>query len=619
MSNQTISRGYLRLRSGIALVILTVASLSAFYVSLIGQRYVVENAQNTHMLDQIMVSLAEFSLAFDEIKFNPESEAALTAGVRLQENIRIGEEAVVALQAAYESGSYCPETRYILSLDALNPIGTFREVIMIAHLMNYGERTPADRARSAVLGAEMSRQVLPSYMRMSEVESAAAARFAEGQQLYSVIAIAIGLFGILVVGRFVHMPMERFIITATADIAESQREAEAASEAKSVFLATMSHEIRTPLNGVMGLSELLQDSEKDPARRKMLDMIVSSGHALLQVINDVLDLSKIEAGKAEFESQVFDARALCEEAVELFSAQAHRKGVELRFEVKPENTSWMVKGASKAVRQMTLNLVNNAVKFTDEGSVTLKLEFGPDKVTDGHMTGHQIRIAVSDTGIGISETALPYIFEQFSQADTSTTTRFGGTGLGLSIVKKLSDAMGADIHATSVLGWGSTFILDVPVIIQPAAAPASAAVGGRKQFTGKVLVADDNEVNLLVAEKMLLKMGCSVMKASNGKEAVTQQRSWHPDLILMDVRMPEMDGLEATRILREEGAINTDGPLPIVGLSANALTEHQQEGIEFGMNGYLTKPLRKVALEDELAKYLRFDIVETKGASPKCA
>ncbi len=607
----------MRLRSGVALAILLCASLSAFYVSLIGQRHVIGSSINMRMIDRIMVTLADFSLAFDEIKRNPRSQAAVRSEARLRLGYRIGEEAVGNLEFSHQNHRHSEETLRILSNETLNPIDEFQEVLDIVNLTLHEGRSEQQRIRAANLGAELSRQLIPVYLRLTEAEAEAAGKVAQQQKFYSIVAIIIGGLGIFVAARFVHLPMERFIISATAEIARNQKKAEAASEAKSVFLATMSHEIRTPLNGVMGLSELLQESETDPDRRRLLDMIVSSGHSLLQVINDVLDLSKIEAGKIELDTNVFDARVLCEEVVELYKVQAHAKDIELHLIVEPEHASWRMKAPGKAVRQIVLNLVNNAVKFTDAGAVTVRLRFGASSGVLSASGRRMVQVCVEDSGIGISSDALPHIFDQFAQADSSTTTRYGGTGLGLAIAKQLGDAMGGGLTVTSEAGAGSEFCLSFPAIPHAPAAPASKAEPEDFRFHGKVLVADDNRVNLLVAERMLLKLGCTVKTATNGIQAVAMQRTWEPDLILMDVRMPEMDGLEATNILRGENAGTSAGPVPIIGLSANALKEHQDEGYAAGMNGYLTKPLKKAALVAELRRHLTF--VRREERKDECA
>ncbi len=608
----------MRLRSGIALAILLVASLGAFFVSWSGQRHVIESAQNTRMMDRILVTLADFSLSFDAIKDDPTSQAAEQALSRLRRGHRLGTAASENLAAAQLGHAHSADTQRILAQQTLNPIEEFNDVLDLARLLVEKDRPENQMRRVAVVGADLSRQLIPVFLRLTEAEATASEKVAQEQKFYSFVAILIGAFGILVAARFVHMPMERFIISATAEIARNQRKAEAASEAKSAFLATMSHEIRTPLNGVMGLSELLQDSETNPDRRRMLDMIVSSGHSLLQVINDVLDLSKIEAGKIAVEAQVFEANTLCAEVVELFQVQAANKDIELKMEVVPQQANWLVKAPSKAVRQVVLNLVNNAVKFTDQGSVTVCLSYVGDDEPQLDTSERQIRIAVSDTGIGIDADALPHVFDQFSQADSSTTTRFGGTGLGLAIAKQLGEAMGGTVTASSVLCEGSTFALEFPALLQEPVAPVVERITDQFVFDGRVLVADDNRVNLLVAEKMLLKLGCTVKKATNGAEAVGMQRMWQPDLILMDIRMPEMDGLEATRLLRSEGAQSANGDVPIVGLSANALKEHQDEGLAAGMTSYLTKPLKKDALVTELQKHLRYHVQKTEGPK-KCA
>ena len=412
-----------------------------------------------------------------------------------------------------------------------------------------------------------------------------------------------------------HLPMERYIIRAQSEIETSRRTAEAASEAKSIFLATMSHEIRTPLNGVLGLTDLLQDTDLDDEQRHMVHMMLVSGNSLLRIINDVLDLSKIEAGKFEMESEVFDVLSLCQEVVDLFAAQVQSKNIDLRLSARSETTNWRVLGHGKAVRQIVLNLVSNAIKFTETGSVEIEVNERVSLIEETRV----FCLVIRDTGIGVAPEAQSRIFEQFTQADSSTTARFGGTGLGLAIVKKLTEAMNGKISMESKFGEGSEFVVEFPVVDAPKVMELAAPTEAALTFNKNILVADDNRVNRMVVSKMLERMGCVVNTAANGIEAIELERSWSPDLILMDVRMPEMDGLDATRAIRANERELGLATLPIIGLSANAMNEHRNAAMSAGMSDYLSKPIRKVDLAEALTRLWPEENSNSKGQKKRCA
>ncbi|MGR3762231.1 ATP-binding protein (plasmid) [Roseobacteraceae bacterium NS-SX3] len=600
MSTQRVTRRYLRLRSGIALAILLGAAVAAFCVTLSGQRSVAQRAENTRVLDQLLVSLAELSLAFDELKTDPGSQKALIARGRIRRSARVAEDSLAELTAAGALAAFSAQAQEILSQPTLNPVSELNDILFLTGVLTdpAGGQEAAAGAKAAALASNLSRRLLPVFMQAKDAEARTGRIADEMQLLYALAAVVIGAIGVYVAARFVHMPMERFIISAQAEIEASRRKAEAASEAKSVFLATMSHEIRTPLNGVLGLAEVLNDTKLDDQQRHMIRMMIISGNSLLSIINDVLDLSKAEAGKLDLEAEAFNVRALCLEVIGLFSAQAQSANTGLHLHASPDVSNWHVMGCSTAIRQIVVNLVGNAVKFTENGSVEVKLEELPPVQHGTRM----IRISVKDTGIGVPQDAQERIFEQFAQADATTTTRFGGTGLGLAIAKNLTEAISGRISLKSTEGEGSEFTVEFPA--ERAAAPVKVAesepVG--TCFGKKVLVADDNRVNQMVAGKMLERLGCTVMTAGDGAEAVELARSWAPDLVLMDVRMPEMDGLDATRAIRETEQELGLEPVPVIGLSANAMSEQRAEGLSAGMDDYLAKPINKAALAAALTR-----------------
>ncbi|MFN3690165.1 MAG: ATP-binding protein, partial [Fimbriimonadales bacterium] len=344
--------------------------------------------------------------------------------------------------------------------------------------------------------------------------------------------------------------------------------AEAASRAKSEFLANMSHEIRTPMNGVLGMVQLLEDTPLTQEQQELLRTLKNSAHYLLGLLNDILDLSKIEAGKMTLEQIPVDLHALAQEMSALFGGRASEKGLLLEVRVDPNTPQWVL-GDPVRLRQIVANFLSNAIKFTHEGSVSLILLPSPTYAQG-------VWIGVQDTGIGIPKEKQESLFEAFTQADSSTTRKYGGTGLGLTISKKLAEMMGGRIGVESELGVGSLFFVDLPL---PAAQPpqqqsdALPSQPAPAAFPGKrILLVEDNEVNRKVATRLLGKMQVEIDVAVNGLEAVQKATENNYDLILMDCQMPEMDGYEATRVLRARGV-----QTPIIALTANALEGDREQ------------------------------------------
>lgn len=371
--------------------------------------------------------------------------------------------------------------------------------------------------------------------------------------------------------------------------------AEAASRAKSEFLANMSHEIRTPMNGIIGMVQLLEDTPLTDEQAELLRTLKNSANFLLGLLNDVLDLSKIESGKMTLEQIPVDLHELVHEAVNLFSGRASEKGLILQAHIDPNASHWVL-GDPVRLRQIVANFVSNAIKFTHEGTVTVMLLPSPTYPQGAW-------IGVQDTGIGIPEENQAMLFEAFTQADTSTTRKYGGTGLGLAISKKLVEMMGGRIGVESEVGVGSMFYIDLPLPAAqpPHGAPSEPTTALPEAFLeGKrILLVEDNEVNRKVATRMLAKLQLQVEIAVNGREAVQKATESAYDLILMDCQMPEMDGYEATRTLRQRGV-----PTPIIALTANALEGDREKCLACGMNDYLSKPIQADKLRQMLAKWL---------------
>ena len=366
-------------------------------------------------------------------------------------------------------------------------------------------------------------------------------------------------------------------------LATAKTAAEAANVAKSAFLANMSHEIRTPLNGVLGMSQAIAAGELSPLQRDRLEVVLRSGQNLLGILNDVLDLSKIEAGHLEIEAISFSLENLVTDVQLHFEVSAAAKGLRLGFDLSAELSAFY-SGDAGRIRQVLFNLMSNAVKFTAAGLVELKVSCDGDRVF----------FCVTDSGEGISEEALPRLFQAFTQADASTTRRHGGTGLGLAVSRQLARKMGGDVNVVSQLGVGSSFTLQLPLkplSTTKAGSEASARVAPQSPTTLRILAAEDNPTNQLVLRTLLAQEGVELFLVENGAEALHAWRGSVFDLILMDIQMPVMDGLAAVRQIRTEEARLTAARTPILAVTANVMNHQLAEYRDAGMDGYVSKPI----------------------------
>ncbi|GAB6054457.1 hypothetical protein JCM17960_32770 [Magnetospira thiophila] len=393
------------------------------------------------------------------------------------------------------------------------------------------------------------------------------------------------------------------------ELKAAQAQADAANRAKSAFLSAMSHEIRTPMNGIVGLVDLLSETRLDDDQQSMLRTVRQSTHTLLQIINDILDVSKIESGRMTLESLPFNLVETTEGVAEILEATVRAKNLHLRIDYALDLPHWVL-GDPVRWRQILFNLIGNALKFTDLGGI---VSVHWDTIADSK----QLRLQVTDTGIGMDQETCTQLFRPFVQADISTTRKYGGTGLGLSIVRHLATLMGGDVSVQSAPGVGSTFTVVVPFM--PAAAPDEAAsrrvdrrlldlpqrpVPSLEEALAKgqlVLVAEDNPTNQEVIRRQMTRLGLAVVIVDNGRLALEELRRRSFAVLLTDIHMPEMDGLELTRRIKSGEAGHIP---PIIAITANAVEGEAQKGLDLGMDAYLTKPLDIRALWQTLCHFI---------------
>jgi signal transduction histidine kinase len=399
----------------------------------------------------------------------------------------------------------------------------------------------------------------------------------------------------------------------TQDLEIARDQAEQSNRSKGQFLANMSHEIRTPINGIMGLAELLCGSELGTEQLDYAETILTSSQALLHVINDILDFSKIESGKMELEEVAFELIPLLDQVVKTLRPQAEARGILLRLDLDPALPERIV-GDPHRIRQILYNLIGNGLKFTERGHVLLRARLGA-----AQERGQRLTLDIVDTGIGIAPEHLDKVFEKFTQADNSTTRRFGGTGLGLSISRQLVNLMDGEMSVESALGQGTTFHLSLPLVLPTASiplgalAPQGCSAGDVASIRAHILLAEDNPVNQKVASAMLERLGCEVTLANDGREVLRLFGETRFDLVLMDCQMPNLDGYGATREIRAlEGS---SSHTPIVAMTANAMQGDRETCLRAGMDGYVSKPVSILRLTEALVQLLDAALITRRPAT----
>jgi len=458
------------------------------------------------------------------------------------------------------------------------------------------------QALQGVVGADPDGDRLPSDFAFAADARASGSEVAALSSAYRVMLERLRSSSLQI--RHHQQSLETKVAERTAELELEKHRAEDASRTKSRFLANMSHEIRTPMNGVLGVADLLQHSSLNETQQRYVQMLKSSGQALLSILNDILDRSKLDAGRMTLEHVEFDIRALVKDIVALYEAAAHTKQVTLAAEIE-SGVPQIVAGDPVRMRQVLSNLVANAVKFTERGGVVVKVA-----APDTEAPAPHIEFAVHDTGIGIDAKTQTELFQPFKQVDDSITRRFGGTGLGLAISKDLVELMGGRLRVQSEPGRGSVFSFGIPLrarVGTSSAAPIKVSVPAITPGL-RVLLVEDNLVNQEVARATLELLGCKVRVADGGSQAVAATQTESFDIVLMDCQMPEVDGYEATRRIRlleaaQSARERIEKRVPIVALTANAMRGDREECLAAGMDDYLSKPLVREELLEVLQRW----------------
>ncbi len=631
---------YLRTRLIAALGILAVVTLASFAFDTYQSRQSEDRRKFAAALDVAIATMAEQLVHLAGIQNAIGPYLAADDRSSLRRSLPKLEGAIAELREQTESGRVSRQTHSLMTQSIVDPMGTLSRAARAAReVADDGDLWGESASFSVSVATNAVMDALPLTRRIKEIKEEGLARAAAKEKASRWIGLGIVLGLLLLIWTSIFRPMERRLRRDAERLRARRRQAEAASEAKSMFIATMSHEIRTPLVGVLGAAELLRGSRLKQDQAALVETVLGSGQALLGLLNDILDYSKIEAGQLHVARHAMDLAAIAGDLAGLFAPQAKAKGIALKLECSDALAAAHM-GDGLRLRQVLANLVGNAVKFTAQGQVILRIEAAPAQ------GGRQaVTFRVEDTGIGMTQGQLSHVFEAFTQADGSTERRHGGTGLGLTIARRLTEAMGGRLSVESAKGQGTAFALDLlldvteeapeataprppPVVALPrphsgtpppadapaagiVAAPAAgilaapaagivAAAGGLH-----VLIVDDNGTNRMIVQKMLQPLARQIDLACNGREAVESFQRRRPDLILMDISMPEMDGFQATRAIRAIEAREGLAGIPIAALTAHTGDGQSATALQAGCDAVLRKPFSRaeiVALVEKLPR-----------------
>lgn len=597
MAATAITKGYMRRRSLLALGFLMLFALLSVAGVVTGRKAERTNKANLAAIDMALVSLSELSAAFGVLTQRPTSQQSFVARSKIRRASGRANDALSLIEAAVEDEELSKKNLATLTQVALNPIADLKQVLSFGRMLNESQNTSDERSMTKIssLSLEISNRLMDVFSSIRHQEALSSEGAHQRILLYTIGSVLLFCVGLFLSAWIVYLPMEKSVLIAQRHLLDERDRAENASKVKTVFLASISHEIRTPLNGIIGLTETLSGSNLTPEQRETIMLVNKGGHGLLQLLNNILSAARGEALGSDEEKSIFQPREVCQEVIAMFEATARQRGNEILFEYDQTSGPIHVQARSGQFRQVINNLLSNAIKFTQNGTITVSLsetEIGQKM---------QVELAIVDTGIGIAPNKMEAVFEEFQQAHDKDATEYEGSGLGLSISRTIARSMWGDIVCESELGVGTTFtFFFLADIAEPQAVPVPLPATDKIKNL-KVIIVDDNKVNILVTERILKRFGIEASSTSSPLEALAKIRELQPDVVLMDVRMPEMNGLDATRRIRDmeaKGLVSSG--IYVVGVSANDSPSDIREAIAAGMSSYVSKPVNIAKMAEAL-------------------